>query len=59
MHINWTLIIVIGIVLAALVIFLIIANREDKKSLERKMNEDYRKTKENEHTDDPDDVKNS
>ena len=59
MNINWTLIIVIGVVLAAIVIFLIIMNLEDKKSREHKLKGDYRKSKGKEHTTDPNDVKNS
>ena len=59
MNINWTLIIVIGVVLAAIVIFLVIMNLEEKKSREHKLKEDYRKSKGNENTTGPDDVKNS
>jgi len=42
-----------------LVIFLITRKRKDEKNLERKLNEDYPKPKEDEHTDDPDDVKDN
>lgn len=56
-NINWPALIIAGVVLAALVIFLIVRNRRDKKALKHKLNEDYPKPKEDEHTDDPDDVK--
>jgi LPXTG-motif cell wall-anchored protein len=59
MNINWPVLIIVGIVLAALLIFLIARNRKDEKNLEHKLNEDYPKPKEDEHTDDPDDVKNN
>lgn len=57
MDINWTVIIIVGVVLIALVIFLIARNRKDEKELEHTLNEDYPKPKEDEHTDDPDDIK--
>ena len=59
MNINWPVLIVVGVVLAALVIFLIVRNWKDEKNLEHKLNEDYSKPKEDEHATDPDDVKNS
>jgi LPXTG-motif cell wall-anchored protein len=57
--INWPVLIIVGALLLALVIFLIVRNRKDEKSLEHKLNEDYPKPKEDEHTTDPDDVKNN
>jgi len=59
MNINWPVLIIVGVVLAALVIFLIVRNRKDEKVLEHKLNKDYPKPKEDEHTDDPDDVKSN
>ena len=59
MNINWPVLIIAGIVLAALLIFLVTTNRKDEKILEHKLNEDYPKPKEDEHTDDPDDIKNN
>ena len=58
-NINWPVLIIVGVVLAALVIFLIVRNRKDEKVLEHELNEDYPKPKEDEHTDDPDDIQNS
>lgn len=59
MNINWPVLIIVGVVLVALVIFLIVRNRKDEKVLEHELNEDYPKPKEDEHTDDPDDIQNS
>ena len=59
MNINWPVLIIVGVVLAALVIFLIVRNRKDEKVLEHELNEDYPKPKEDEHTDDPDDLKSN
>jgi protein-S-isoprenylcysteine O-methyltransferase Ste14 len=59
MNINWPVLIIVGVVLAALVIFLIVRNRKDEKVLEQELNEDYSKPKEDEHTDDPDDLKSN
>jgi hypothetical protein len=59
MNINWPVLIIVGVVFAALVIFLIVRNRKDEKVLEHELNEDYPKPKEDEHTDDPDDLKSN
>lgn len=59
MQINWTVILIVGVLLVALVVFIIIRNNKDRKDLEHKLNEDYRKSKETEHTIDSDDVKGS
>ena len=59
MNINWPVLIIVGVVLAALVIFLIVRNRKDEKVLEHELNEDYPQPKEDEHTDDPDDLKSN
>lgn len=45
---NWTLI-PVGLLLLALVIFLIVRNQKDKKELENKLANDYRKSKEEEN----------
>ena len=59
MNINWPVLIIVGVVLAALVIVLIVRNRKDEKVLEHELDEDYPKPKEDEHTADPDDLKSN
>lgn len=41
---NWTAIIIVGILAICIVIFTIIRNNKDKKDLEQKLNNDYPKT---------------
>jgi len=48
MHINWPVLIITGVVLAALLLFLVNRNRKDKKKLEQKLNEDFKKSKDEE-----------
>lgn len=45
MSINWPVLIIVGVVLIAVVLFLIIRNQKDEKSFEIKLNEDYQKSK--------------
>jgi len=45
---NWGLIIVVGVVVLALLIFINVRNQKDKKELTDKLNKDYRKTKDEE-----------
>lgn len=52
MKINWPLIIAAGIGLLALLIFLIIRNQKDEKSFEEQLNEDYKKSKDQEGDED-------
>ena len=40
---NWTVIIIVGVVVIALVAILVKRNLKDKKDLERKIEQDYRK----------------
>ena len=40
---NWYAIIIIGIVVIALITFLIYRNQKDEKDLEEKLNDDYTK----------------
>ncbi len=42
---NWPLIIIIGILLIALIIFLVRRNIKDEKTLERQLKDDYPKDK--------------
>jgi LPXTG-motif cell wall-anchored protein len=48
MEINWPVLIITGVVLASLLLFLVKRNRRDKKILERKLNEDFKKSKDEE-----------
>jgi uncharacterized integral membrane protein len=44
---NLPVLIIVGIILAALVIYLIVRNQKDKVQLEEKLNNDFHKPKEN------------
>ena len=46
--INWSVIIPVAILLVLLLLLIIIRNRRDRKDLENKLNEDYRKPRETE-----------
>jgi hypothetical protein len=48
MGINWVVIIIVGVVLLALLMFLIFRNQKDEESFEHLLNEDYKKSKEDE-----------
>jgi len=57
MNINWPVIIIIGVVLVALLLFLVYRNQKDKKKLEQKLNEDFKKSKDEEGDADIEDTK--
>ena len=57
MEINWPVLIITGVVLASLLLFLVNRNRRDKKILERKLNEDFKKSKDEEGDVDIEDTK--
>ncbi|HZF65659.1 MAG TPA: hypothetical protein VEZ55_14290 [Chitinophagaceae bacterium] len=59
MELNWSILVIVGVLLLALVIFTIVRNQKDEKDLENKLNNDYRKPQEHTDADDPDDVKGS
>lgn len=59
MQLNWTTLVIIGAVLVALVLFLVLKNRKDRKELENQLNKDYKTPREGEHTEDADDLKNT
>ena len=40
---NWTILIIVGVLVIALVVFTIIRNQKDKKDLKEKLNNDYPK----------------
>lgn len=45
---NWIILILFGIAVIALVVFLVMRNLKDKKEFEEQLNNDYRKTKDEE-----------
>ncbi|NOT50026.1 MAG: hypothetical protein HOP10_01965 [Chitinophagaceae bacterium] len=45
---NWPIIIIIGVVVLALLLFINVRNQKDKKDLADKLKNDYRKTKDEE-----------
>ena len=46
---NWAIIVIVGVVVLALLIFINIRNKKDKKDLTDKLKNDYRKTKDEEN----------
>ncbi len=50
MNINWTILIIVGLVILTLLVLLIVSNRKDRKNLENKLNNDYPKPKQSEST---------
>jgi len=53
---NWPYIFLVGVLSLVFIGFLIRQNRKDQKQLERKLNEDYNKTKDEEGDVDTDDI---
>jgi hypothetical protein len=49
---------IVAVLLLALLVFMVVKNKRDRKNFEQQMNQDYKKPKEAEHSEDPDDVKN-
>jgi hypothetical protein len=47
---KWVIIIIVGVVAIALVVFLVIRNQKDEKELEAKLNKDYPKNSEESDT---------
>jgi hypothetical protein len=45
---NWQLILLFGIVVLALIVFLVVRNIKDKKQLEETIKKDYKKPRDNE-----------
>ncbi len=56
-HMNWQLLIIFGIAALALLVFLVVKNLKDKKELENKIKQDYKKTKDEEGDINLDDTK--
>ena len=42
---NWLVIIIVGILAIALIVFLVICNQKDEKEFEKELNNDYPKPK--------------
>lgn len=53
---NWPYIFLVSVLSLAFIIFLIRQNRKDQKQLEKKLNEDYPKTKDEENDVDTEDT---
>lgn len=45
---NWTVIIIVGVLLLALLVFMIRKNQKDEREFEQQLNNDYHKTKDEE-----------
>jgi FtsZ-interacting cell division protein ZipA len=43
---NWTILIIVGILALVLIVFTTIRNQKDKKDLEKELNDDYSKLNE-------------
>ena len=52
MEINWYIIAPVGCLAVVLIMYLIRQNQKDKKELEKKLNEDYKRQPESELNDD-------
>ena len=51
---NWAVIIIVGVLLIALVVFLVKRNMKDEKEFENQLDNDYHKTKDEEGDTDTD-----
>jgi len=45
---NWNILIPVGIVIVALIVFLVVRNMKDEKKFEEQLNNDYHKSKDEE-----------
>lgn len=52
---NWVIIIIAGVILIALVVFLVVKNQKDEKKFESQLNNDYSKRKDEENDIETDD----
>ena len=59
MEVNGTTLVIFGVILIALLMFIITKNKKDRKELENQLNQDYKKPKEAEHDEDEEDLKNT
>ena len=53
---NYTILLIAGIVLIGLVVFLVVRNQKDEKEFEHQLNEDYHKSKEEENDVDTEEI---
>ena len=58
MQVDGNTLAIVAVLLLALLVFMVLKNKRDRKNFEQQMNQDYKKPKEAEHGEDPDDVKN-
>jgi len=59
MEVSNTILVIVGVILVALLLFIIIKNKKDGKELENQLNQDYKKPKDAEHDGDEEDLKNT
>ena len=59
MEVNGTVLVIVGIILIALLLFMITKNKKDRKHFESQLNEDYKNPKASEHDEDVEDLKNT
>lgn len=45
---NWPVLIIFGLLVFALIVFLVVRNQQDKKKLEEKLNNDFHRSKDEE-----------
>ena len=50
---NWTILVIVGVILIALVLFIIFRNQKDEKQLEQQLKNDYPKSTKEEADEDP------
>ena len=59
MEVNGTVLVLVGVILVALLLFMISKNRKDRKHFESQLKQDYKKPKKSEHDEDAEDLKNT
>ena len=50
---NWTVLIIVGVIGIVIIVFTIMRNQKDEKEFEQEINNDYHKTKDEEGDEDP------
>ena len=59
MEVNGTVLVIVGVILVALLLFIITKNKKDRKEFENQLKKNYKKPKESEHDEDVEDLKNT
>lgn len=59
MEVNGTTLAIVAVLLLVLLVFMVMKNKKDRKKFEEQINRDYKKPKEEEHGDDPDDIRHN